>query len=156
MKRWALIILVLLLPLLPWIIQAGNYFYNINSEYSDLAVSHLPNATYLLRSLRESGAIPLWSSLILSGAPFAADPLSGLWYLPGWLAYGLPQPTGFNLVLLLHILWGGLGMVWLLSRLGLRREAALLGGIAFELMPKLFAHAGAGHITLVYAVCWTP
>ena len=156
MKRWALIILVLLLPLLPWIIQAGNYFYNINSEYSDLAVSHLPNATYLLRSLRESGAIPLWSSLILSGAPFAADPLSGLWYLPGWLAYGLPQPIGFNLVLLLHVLWGGLGTVWLLSRLGLRREAALLGGIAFELMPKLFAHAGAGHITLVYAVCWTP
>ncbi|MHB0987728.1 MAG: YfhO family protein [Bellilinea sp.] len=156
MKRWALIILVLLLPLLPWIIQSGNYFYNINSEYSDLAVSHLPNATYLLRSLRESGEIPLWSNLILSGAPFAADPLSGLWYLPGWLAYGLPQPTGFNLVLLLHVLWGGLGMVWLLSRLGLRREAALMGGIAFELMPKLFAHAAAGHITLVYAVNWTP
>ncbi len=156
MKRWALVILVLLLPLLPWIIQSGNYFYNINSEYSDLVVSHFPNATYLLRSLRESGAIPLWSSLILGGAPFAADPLSGLWYLPGWLAYGLPQPIGFNLVLLLHVLWGGLGTVWLLSRLGLRREAALLGGIAFELMPKLFAHAGAGHITLVFAVCWTP
>lgn len=156
MKRWALVILVLLLPLLPWIIQSGNYFYNINSEYSDLVVSHLPNATYLLRSLRESGAIPLWSSLILNGAPFAADPLSGLWYLPGWLAYGLTQPAGFNLVLLLHVLWGGLGIVWLLSRLGLRREAALLGGIAFELMPKLFAHAAAGHITLVYAVSWTP
>ncbi|HAL16947.1 MAG TPA: hypothetical protein DCP32_09395 [Anaerolineaceae bacterium] len=156
MKRWVLVILVLLLPLLPWIVQSGNYFYNINSEYSDLAVSHLPNATYLLRSLSESGEIPLWSNLILSGAPFAADPLSGLWYLPGWLAYGLPQPAGFNLVLLLHVLWGGLGIVWLLSRLGLRREAALMGGIAFELMPKLFAHAAAGHITLVYAVSWTP
>ena len=156
MKRWVLVILVLLLPLLPWIVQSGNYFYNINSEYSDLAVSHLPNATYLLHSLREGGAIPLWSNLILSGAPFAADPLSGLWYLPGWLAYELPQPAGFNLTLLLHILWGGLGIVWLLSRLGLRREAALMGGIAFELMPKLFAHAAAGHITLVYAVSWTP
>ena len=156
MKRWALVTLVLLLPLLPWIVQSGNYFYSINSEYSDLAVSHLPNATYLLHSLREGGAIPLWSNLILSGAPFAADPLSGLWYLPGWLAYELPQPAGFNLTLLLHILWGGLGIVWLLSRLGLRREAALLGGIAFELMPKLFAHAAAGHITLVYAVSWTP
>ena len=156
MKRWLLVILVLLLPLLPWIVQSGNYFYNINSEYSDLAVSHLPNATYLLRSLQEGGGIPLWSNLVLSGAPFAADPLSGLWYLPGWLAYGLPQPAGFNVTLLLHILWGGLGMVWLLSRLGLRREAALLGGIAFELMPKLFAHAAAGHITLVYAVSWTP
>ncbi|MFZ3080829.1 MAG: hypothetical protein WA109_14200 [Bellilinea sp.] len=156
MKRWALVTLVLLLPLLPWIVQSGNYFYSINSEYSDLAVSHLPNATYLLHSLREGGAIPLWSNLILSGAPFAADPLSGLWYLPGWLAYELPQPAGFNLTLLLHILWGGLGIVWLLSRLGLRREAALLGGIAFELMPKLFAHAAAGHIMLVYAVSWTP
>ena len=156
MKRRVLVVLVLLLPLLPWIVQSANYFYNINSEYSDLAVSHLPNATYLFQSLRESGEIPLWSNLILSGAPFAADPLSGLWYLPGWLAYELPQPAGFNLTLLLHILWGGLGIVWLLSRVGLRREAALLGGIAFELMPKLFAHAAAGHITLVYAVSWTP
>jgi hypothetical protein len=28
--------------------------------------------------------------------------------------------------------------------------------LAFESLPKLYAHLGAGHLTLIYAVCWTP
>lgn len=155
MKKW-LVGLMLLLPLIPWLVQSGSFYYSSNSDYSDLAVSHLPNAIYLVESLKSGGEFPLWSNLILGGAPFAADPLAGVWYVQGWVAYFLPQPFGFNVTLLLHILWGGLGMVWLLRRLGLRIEAAVLGGLAFELMPKLLAHASAGHISLVYAVSWTP
>ena len=30
------------------------------------------------------------------------------------------------------------------------------GALMWELMPKIFAHIGAGHITLIYAVAWTP
>lgn len=155
MKKW-LVGIILLLPLIPWLVQSGSFYYSANSDYSDLAVSHLPNAIYLVESLKSSGEFPLWSNLILGGAPFAADPLAGVWYVPGWAAFFLPQPFGFNVTLLLHILWGGVGMVWLLRRLGLRTEAAVLGGLAFELMPKLWAHATAGHISLVYAVSWTP
>jgi Bacterial membrane protein YfhO. len=33
---------------------------------------------------------------------------------------------------------------------------ALCGAIMFESLPKLFAHYGAGHLTMVYAICWTP
>jgi uncharacterized membrane protein YfhO len=40
------------------------------------------------------------------------------------------------------------------QRLGI--AASLFGGLAFGLMPKLFAHYGAGHLTLMYAVPWTP
>jgi len=154
--RKPLVILILLLPLIPWLVQSGSFYYSANSDYSDLTVSHLPNAIYLMESLRFSSEFPLWSNLILGGAPFAADPLAGVWYAPGWIAYVLPQPFGFNFTVLLHILWGGLGMVWLLRRLGLRIEAAVFGGLAFELMPKLLAHTTAGHISLVYAVSWTP
>jgi hypothetical protein len=39
---------------------------------------------------------------------------------------------------------------------GLRHSPALLGALAFEALPKLFAHYGAGHVTLIYAVAWTP
>lgn len=156
MKRNSLVVLILLLPLLPWIFQAGKFYYGLYADFSDLPVSHLPNAIYLLNSLKATGEIPLWSSLILGGTPFAADPLAGIWYPVGWIAYPFPQPMGFNLVLLLHIFWGGLGMTLLLNRLGLRREAAILGGLAFELMPKVFSHAAGGHITLVYAVAWIP
>ena len=155
MRKW-LVALILLLPLIPWLVQSGSFYYQANSDYSDLTVSHLPNAIYLVESLKSGGGFPLWSNLILGGAPFAADPLAGVWYMPGWLAYFLPQPFGFNLTVLVHIFWAGLGMVWLLRRLGIRIEAAVLGGLAFELMPKLLAHTTAGHISLVYAVSWTP
>jgi hypothetical protein len=33
---------------------------------------------------------------------------------------------------------------------------ALAGALAFELFPKSFAHYGAGHVTLLFAVAWTP
>jgi hypothetical protein len=109
----------------------------------------------LLDSLQH-GQFPLWSPTILGGYPFAADPLAGLWYLPGWLAYLFPLPLGFNLNILLHLLFSGLGMGMLLREFDLGPLACLAGAVAWELLPKTFAHFGAGHLTLVYAVAWTP
>jgi hypothetical protein len=152
-KWWALIILLpaaLLAPML------GGFIYLRGAEFSDLVISHLPNALWIQRSLREWGQIPLWSNTILSGYPFAANPLSGLHYPPGWIALLFPQPFGLNLVMLLHLAAGGAGMYFFLRGEGQERLPAGLGGLAFEAMPKLWAHLGAGHVTLVYAVCWTP
>ncbi len=156
MKRNWLAMLALLLPLIPWFVTADNFIYPRHSEYSDLTISHLPNALHLLRSLQESGQIPHWSNAILGGYPFSANPLAGLWYPPGWLAYLFPQPFGFNLTVLLHIAWGGTGMLIWLRRNGLKESAAVIGALSFLLMPKVFAHFGAGHISLIYAFAWTP
>jgi hypothetical protein len=127
-----------------------------DAAYSDLVITHYPNVLFLRRALLEWHTIPLWSPTILSGYPFAANPLSGLWYPPGWLAVFLPLPFGFNLLIALHMLWGGIGMVRLQKKEGMSHAAALFGALAFESMPKLFAHYGVGHLTLIYAVCWTP
>jgi len=148
--------LILFVLLIPWLFFSSNFFYSIKSDYSDLVISHLPNAMYLVENVQSGVGIPTWSNAILSGAPFAADPLAGIWYPPGWLAYFLPQPFGFNLVVLLHILWGGLGLYFLLTRLDVKRDSAIFGAVAFLLMPKLFAHMAAGNISLIYAVSWTP
>lgn len=126
------------------------------ANISDLSVSHYPNALFLQRSTLEYGQIPLWSPTILSGYPFAANPLSGLWYPPGWLALLRPLPFGFNFVAILHLLLAGLGMYLLIRQLGRSHEAALFGAIAFEALPKVFAHYGAGHITMLYAISMTP
>lgn len=124
--------------------------------YSDVSVTHFPNALFLLRSLLSWKTIPLWSPSILSGYPFAANPLSGLWYPPGWLALLFPLPLGFNLVIALHLIWAGWGMYRLLRAEGVSRLAGMLGGLALCCLPKLYAHYGAGHLTLIYAFCWTP
>ncbi len=144
------------LPVLFLLSWLGEFPFQPASSYSDLAVSHLPNAIYLRESLLRWGEVPLWSTAILSGYPFAANPLSGLFYLPGWLALVFPLPLGFNLLVVLHLIFGGVGMLLFLRSLGLSDWSALFGGLAFEALPKLYSHLGAGHITLIYAIAWTP
>lgn len=126
------------------------------AQFSDYAITHYPNALFFQRSLVDDRMVPFWSDQILSGYPFYADPLSGLHYPPGWLALAFPLPLGLNLTALLHVLWGGLGMALFLRRSGLGARPALAGALAFQGMPKLWAHYGAGHLTLLYAFAWLP
>ena len=147
---------LLLLPLLPFILRGGDFPYPLNSAYSDFTITHYPNMLYIRQSILDSAALPLWCGAILSGYPFFADPLSGLWYLPGLAALVFPLPLGINLVILAHLLWGGIGMFAFLRSRHISAPAALVGALLFEMMPKVFAHYSAGHVTLIYAVSWTP
>src|SRR5574341_178079 len=160
-KKWArrnwLGGILLIIPLLVILPQLNTFPYPPQpGAYSDLAVTHYPNAYFFLLDLVENRSVPLWSPAILSGYPFAANPLSGLMYPPGWLALLLPLPAGLNVMAALHLILGGVGMLYLMRAEGVGYPAALLGGLAFELMPKIVAHAGAGHLTLLYAMAWTP
>ncbi len=146
-----------LLPVLLLLPNLDGFPFPAYSEfYSDLAITHFPNAYYFKQALTAWHSLPLWSPTILSGYPFAANPLAGIWYPPGWLVLLLPLPLAFNLLVVIHLVWGGIGFYRLLRSEGLLFPSALLGGLAFEAMPKIFAHYGAGHVTLLYAVCWTP
>ncbi len=97
-----LVFLFILGLLLPYVNQ---FAYPGQSSYSDVTISHYPNLLYLQRSLA-SGRIPLWSNTILSGYPFAANPLSGMWYPPLWMALLFQGATGLNVVVALHLLLG--------------------------------------------------
>jgi hypothetical protein len=127
-----------------------------NAGFSDLLVSHLPNAIFLNRAVKIWSQIPLWNPTILSGYPFIADPLAGIWYPPLWIAAVFPVPLTFNLLFWVHLVWAGLGMWGLCRKEGLSNLAALFGGLVFASAPKWIAHIGLGHIGLVCAVSWTP
>ncbi len=124
--------------------------------YSDLLVSHWPSAILLHRGIFDVGRIPLWNPSILSGTPFAADPLSGMWYLPNWVAVLFPSAISFNILFWLHLTWAGWGAALLARAEGVGRPGALVAGLAFAGSPKLIGHIGLGHLGLVEAVCWTP
>jgi hypothetical protein len=156
MRRILFVLALLLIPLFILLPGINDFAYPLGSSYSDIAISHYPNLIFLRESLAVGGGIPFWSNTILSGYPFAANPLSGLWYPPGWLLLLLPLPLGINLLVMLHLLWGGVGVFVLLRKRELDVLPAAAGAVAFELMPKAFAHFGAGHITLLFAVAWTP
>ena len=155
-KRWLVYSGVLLM--LSWFLFSGigQYPYPASGDFSDFTITHFPNLLYTQNSLKTWGQVPLWNTAILSGNPFSADPLSSLWYPPYWLAIALPAPYGLNVLTIIHVAAGGLGIALLVNGLGYRNLASFAAGVVFILMPKLYGHIGAGHITLVWAVCLTP
>ena len=154
MKRWAW--LVLLIPIGLYLPNLDRFVLPIFSKYSDLLITHWPNAQYVNQSIFLYHELPLWNSSILAGYPFFANPLAGLWYLPGWITNLAPSPVAFNGLFLAHIFAGSLAIYLILREEELPPVIALLGGITFQLMPKIWAHFSQGHISLVYAVCLTP
>ena len=155
--RWliSLLFLIPILLFLPGIF--GKIPYPSESAlYTDLMLTHYPNALYLKRSIIEFHQIPLWSTIIHSGAPFAANPLAGLFYIPGWLALLFPLPEGISIVLAAHMVFATWGMYLFLKEEGLGELGAIAGGLVIGLMPKVAAHYGAGHVSMIYAISWTP
>lgn len=147
----------LLLPVL-FVLRRPNGFPYPSGEalYSDVAISHYPYLVYLKRALMTYGTVPWWSPGIYSGTPMAGNPLASLWYPGGWLAVITPLPLGINLAAGLHLLWGGVGLYRYLVESGIGKRGAIFGALGWMSAPKIMAHYGAGHLTLVYAVMWTP
>jgi len=157
LPRWLPVILVVapLAWLLPLTIHPADVAFQPGSQFTDLAVTHWPNALFIHQALREWHTLPLWNPYSLAGTPFAANPLSGLWYPPLWLAALFPVPLAFNLLLALHLAWAGLGAYFLAREEGLGQLAALAAGLVIGGLPKLIAHVAAGHVSLVMAIAWT-
>jgi hypothetical protein len=145
--------LVWLAPLLGDPTQVHN---TPDSKFSDLVIAHWPSAEFLRRSISQNGEIPMWNPHTLGGTPFAADPLSGLYYPPLWLALIIPAPLAFNLLFFLHLAFAGVGAYRLAKEEGSGEAGSLLAGIAFGGLPKFVGHTAAGHLSLVLAVSWTP
>ena len=149
--------LLLLLPTIPLWRGLTSFFYpDPAARFSDITIAHYPYAVYIRQMIAEYGAFPLWNRLILSGAPLVANPLTSVFYPPHWLSWVLPLPFGFNFLVILHLIFGGVGMYVFLRTQNLSDVGALVGGVAFAGLPKFYSHYGAGHLTLLYAIPWTP
>lgn len=142
-----------------FLIQLGSWnmlIYRPGSEFSDLTVTFWPNIHYIQQSLREYGQFPLWRTLIFSGGPFDSDPQSGLWYLPNLIFLVIPINQGFNLLFVIHMVAGGLGMWHWARATGTSPGGSLIAAIAVAFTPKVYAHLGFGHIGLVYGAAYIP
>jgi len=140
----------------PLLLQPGGFLYRPNSDYSDLTITHWPNALFIRRSLATWGQVPLWRPLILGGEPFAANPLSGLWYPPNLLLLVLPLTPAFNLLFLLHALWAGWGGYRLARASGASLAGGLVAALTLMFAPKAVAHLASGHVGLYFAFAWLP
>ena len=149
--------LLILFPGFLLLILSGNKFaYPAESQYSDIAITHYPNILYLKNAILNEHVLPLWSNTILSGYPFAANPLSGIWYLPTYICVQLPLPFGINLLVALHITFSIFGLFHYLKEEGYEPLISIIGALSWGLFSKLFAHFALGHITLLFSISWTP
>ena len=161
MSRWdwrwqAGLALVAGLPLAGLMAAPGSFLAWEPALYSDLLTAHLPLSTFVHNSLAQWGSLPLWNPLYLAGQPLVGDPLAGLAYPPLWLTYAWPSPAALHWLQWLHLVWAGVGLSRLVRGAGGGAVAGLTGGAALVLAPRLWGQWGLGHVTLVFAVSWTP
>ena len=98
----------------------------------DSATQYYPWYSFLGESLR-SGEIPAWNPRLLSGTPFAGDPLSGWTYLPAMLLFTfLPLTAAAKTYMFVHPLLAGLFTYALGRSLRMRPSGALLAAVAYE------------------------
>ncbi len=165
MRRWwreevasyAAIALACALWMAPLLSGLGDrYLVWREALFSDLIVSHLPLSVLVHDAVIRWGQVPLWNPLWLGGQPLLADPLAAMLYPPHWLTFLFPAIGTYNVLLFLHLVWTGVGQYQLTRELGMSRVAAYVAASAWAGLPKLLGTVGLGHVTLVYAVSWTP
>jgi len=108
-----------------------------------------------------NGIIPLWNPLNGMGAPLAANYQLALFYPPGWLVYLFGALGGIawmawshTLLVVLHLIWAGLGMARLARKIGLGVLAQSLCGLAFSLTGYFVARGG--FFSMIWAGAWIP
>ncbi|HEY67917.1 MAG TPA: hypothetical protein G4N97_06560, partial [Thermoflexia bacterium] len=132
-----LVILAFFWPLIlahQWIPRGGG----------DLVSFLWPVYRFAARSLR-AGVIPLWNPYLYSGAPFVADNQSGVFYPVNLLTFALfgePSYAVMEGLVVFHMWLAGANLFALARGLGLRRPAALFGGLAFALSDLFVTHIG--------------
>jgi hypothetical protein len=78
-----------------------------------------------------SGELPVWTPEISGGRPLAPNPNMGAFYPTRVLFSRLPFQTALRLSPILHWAAAGIGMLLLLSALGVSRGGAWLGAVTF-------------------------
>ncbi len=97
---------------------------------------------------------PWWNPRQGLGLPIAASPLYGLYYPPYLLTLFGSLTRALTFVWLLHVVWGGLGVLLLARRLGTGRTGALIGALAWSLSGFATSAWSAG--VILPASAWIP
>ncbi len=150
----SLALLALIVVAFFWPLMFAGYW--IPHGGGDLVSFLWPMYRFSARSLR-AGEIPLWNPHLYSGAPYAADNQSGVFYPINLLAFALfgePSYAVLEGLVVFHVWLAGATSLALLRGMGLRRPAALLGGVAFALSDLFVTHIG--NLNLNATAAWLP
>jgi hypothetical protein len=107
------------------------------------------------------GILPLWNPSNGMGAPLIANYQIAFFYPPIWLTFigylikGNPGlATSAFFLVYLHVIWVGLGMVFLTRKLGMKPFARIVSGLAFALSGCFIARVN--FFSMIWAIAWIP
>jgi hypothetical protein len=146
--------------ILPIILFAGPIFRLEALYWGTPGLQFIPWRAFVWESI-SNGSFPLWNPYNGMGAPLAANYQSALFYPPGWILY-LFAAVGetpwlawaHTLLVVLHLIWAGTGMIRLVRWLGLGELSQAVGAISFALGSYLVARAG--FFSMVWTAAWLP
>jgi uncharacterized membrane protein YfhO len=108
-----------------------------------------------------NGSFPLWNPYSGMGAPFIANYQTALFYPPGWILFlfaafgGVPcLAWAHTLLVVMHLIWAGMGMIRLTRWLGLGELAQAVGAMCFALGGYVVARSGFA--SMVWTAAWLP
>jgi hypothetical protein len=107
------------------------------------------------------GELPLWNPWLGMGAPLAANYQTAIFYPPNWI-YPLVLVLGDSswmawamaLVVVVHLIWAGIGTSKLLKNMGVSELGQMIGSLAFSLSGYLVARAS--FLSIISAAAWLP
>ncbi|OIO37744.1 MAG: hypothetical protein AUJ71_04625 [Candidatus Omnitrophica bacterium CG1_02_49_16] len=110
---------------------------------------------YHYASVLKTGHLPYWTPLMAGGFPLVAEGQVGAYYLMHLVSYYLlPFSVAYNLGILFHVLFGGIGFYCYGRKVGLGKEAAALSAVIFSFSS---AYGGCFYNTVTLRVlAWLP
>jgi Bacterial membrane protein YfhO len=129
------------------------------SNSSDLLAEHLPAKLFLVRSLHETGELPLWNPEQYAGSPFVHDIQVGLFYPPHLPLYFLSEPAVgqfLSWLVFAHVVLAGWLMYAYCRHAGMGELGAFAAGCGYMLAPRWMMQLFlAGH-TVTAGLAWLP
>ena len=124
-----------------------------NPVLSDATIQFFPWFRFLGRALR-AGGLPEWNPLILGGVPVTPNGFVSVWYPPFWLPRWLDAFDAYDVFVVGHLAFGGIGVYAFTRCLGVGRVAAWLAG-AMALVGGMWVHWSL-HLLHLVAMVWLP
>lgn len=130
-------------------------FFGIGTDLTQVAIAPGDGTIQGVPSKVFTAEMHLWNPLVQTGVfPQIYMGWQAL-YPPGILIMRVfPPVLGYNILLLAHYTLAGFGAFLFLEKAGLRRVAAIFGGLAFMFCGFLTAHKG--HHTMMMAAAYLP
>ncbi len=124
-----------------------------NSLLSDLVLENYPWKKFIVDSL-QAGELPLWNPYQFAGVPFLAAGQHSALYPFSVVFYLVPLPRAYGLFTVSQFFLAGALAYLFLRVLGLRRPAAALGAVVYELC--LFMVVSVVFPMIVAGAAWLP